>query len=145
MIRRPPRSTRTGTLYPYTTLFRALHVGMAPVQVGLLRQEVVQVPLLGGVVPGPRLAAERRHPVVGAGSIGAPASVPPHVPVALGRGPRGAGLDEPRVLVARVVRHPVEHNLEAGSVARRAALVHVRHGPEARVPGPAVAAGVPGP
>src|SRR3546814_12686167 len=24
MIRRPPRSTRTGTLFPYTTLFRAL-------------------------------------------------------------------------------------------------------------------------
>src|SRR3546814_12490846 len=26
MIRRPPRSTRTDTLFPYTTLFRALHV-----------------------------------------------------------------------------------------------------------------------
>src|SRR3546814_16068594 len=25
MIRRPPRSTRTGTLFPYTTLFRSLH------------------------------------------------------------------------------------------------------------------------
>src|SRR3546814_11642665 len=25
MIRRPPRSTRTDTLFPYTTLFRALH------------------------------------------------------------------------------------------------------------------------
>src|SRR3546814_1988434 len=24
MIRRPPRSTRTGTLFPYTTLFRSL-------------------------------------------------------------------------------------------------------------------------
>src|SRR3546814_6673645 len=24
MVRRPPRSTRTGTLFPYTTLFRAL-------------------------------------------------------------------------------------------------------------------------
>src|SRR3546814_4043119 len=25
MIRRPPRSTRTNTLFPYTTLFRSLH------------------------------------------------------------------------------------------------------------------------
>src|SRR3546814_5926125 len=25
MIRRPPRSTRTDTLFPYTTLFRAIH------------------------------------------------------------------------------------------------------------------------
>src|SRR3546814_2043865 len=30
MIRRPPRSTRTDTLFPYTTLFRSRH-GAAPV------------------------------------------------------------------------------------------------------------------
>src|SRR3546814_8617831 len=31
MIRRPPRSTRTDTLFPYTTLFRSLqrHLGVA--------------------------------------------------------------------------------------------------------------------
>src|SRR3546814_4224989 len=28
MIRRPPRSTRTDTLFPYTTLFRSLHLLM---------------------------------------------------------------------------------------------------------------------
>src|SRR3546814_13184684 len=28
MIRRPPRATRTDTLFPYTTLFRSEHVGM---------------------------------------------------------------------------------------------------------------------
>src|SRR3546814_3144817 len=27
MIRRPPRSTRTDTLFPYTTLFRSMRVG----------------------------------------------------------------------------------------------------------------------
>src|SRR3546814_14130245 len=27
MIRRPPRSTRTDTLFPYTTLFRSLVIG----------------------------------------------------------------------------------------------------------------------
>src|SRR3546814_7341591 len=32
MIRRPPRSTRTDTLFPYTTLFRsALCIGAAPI------------------------------------------------------------------------------------------------------------------
>src|SRR3546814_20155664 len=30
MIRRPPRSTRTDTLFPYTTLFRALTAGAQP-------------------------------------------------------------------------------------------------------------------
>src|SRR3546814_15240650 len=29
MIRRPPRSTRTDTLFPYTTLFRSLRPGRA--------------------------------------------------------------------------------------------------------------------
>src|SRR3546814_15511421 len=30
MIRRPPRSTRTDTLFPYTTLFRSLNLKWAP-------------------------------------------------------------------------------------------------------------------
>src|SRR3546814_6043793 len=30
MLRRPPRSTRTDTLFPYTTLFRAVANGKAP-------------------------------------------------------------------------------------------------------------------
>src|SRR3546814_7481116 len=29
MIRRPPRSTRTDTLFPYTTLFRSVHTSYA--------------------------------------------------------------------------------------------------------------------
>src|SRR3546814_7180634 len=40
MIRRPPRSTRTDTLFPYTTLFRSA-VGQRPaelVEAGLLRR-----------------------------------------------------------------------------------------------------------
>src|SRR3546814_11593739 len=31
MIRRPPRSTRTDTLFPYTTLFRSARPGQTPV------------------------------------------------------------------------------------------------------------------
>src|SRR3546814_18667103 len=51
MIRRPPRSTRTDTLFPYTTLFRSPHalsglsqaaqpVGDAPRQVVTLRRHL---------------------------------------------------------------------------------------------------------
>src|SRR3546814_14215547 len=35
MIRRPPRSTRTDTLFPYTTLFRSGHVVLAGADEGL--------------------------------------------------------------------------------------------------------------
>src|SRR3546814_2546142 len=31
MIRRPPRSTRTDTLFPYTTLFRSKHEARSPI------------------------------------------------------------------------------------------------------------------
>src|SRR3546814_1405685 len=37
MIRRPPRSTRTDTLFPYTTLFRSAFVGVAAVPLGRTR------------------------------------------------------------------------------------------------------------
>src|SRR3546814_3365483 len=35
MIRRPPRSTRTDTLFPYTTLFRSQDVAKAGIKVNL--------------------------------------------------------------------------------------------------------------
>src|SRR3546814_3677463 len=35
MIRRPPRSTRTDTLFPYTTLFRSRHARIAARQQGI--------------------------------------------------------------------------------------------------------------
>src|SRR3546814_9622376 len=44
MIRRPPISTRTDTLFPYTTLFRALHFGLCVL--GLFDQSFVPDPLL---------------------------------------------------------------------------------------------------
>src|SRR3546814_20080354 len=49
MIRRPPRSTRTDTLFPYTTLFRSGRPAQAavgheaPPAIGRERQEVPQV------------------------------------------------------------------------------------------------------
>src|SRR3546814_1608545 len=39
MIRRPPRSTRTDTLFPYTTLFRSIRVHEVERVVVLLRRE----------------------------------------------------------------------------------------------------------
>src|SRR3546814_2795177 len=41
MIRRPPRSTRTDTLFPYTTLFRSMLVAL--VDVSVARDEHVAV------------------------------------------------------------------------------------------------------
>src|SRR3546814_6374328 len=40
MIRRPPRSTRTDTLFPYTTLFRSARDGALEDDVGRLAQDL---------------------------------------------------------------------------------------------------------
>src|SRR3546814_14878900 len=40
MIRRPPRSTRTDTLFPYTTLFRSLECVRYPWKNGAIRNSV---------------------------------------------------------------------------------------------------------
>src|SRR3546814_14874755 len=48
MIRRPPRSTRTDTLFPYTTLFRSgmlLFVATLPA--------FIPIPGVGGAISGP--------------------------------------------------------------------------------------------
>src|SRR3546814_3966593 len=55
MIRRPPRSTRTDTLFPYTTLFRS---------VGAAVEQVVALVAVEQVVPGiarQRIAAVEQH------------------------------------------------------------------------------------
>src|SRR3546814_15855735 len=55
MIRRPPRSTRTDTLFPYTTLFRSFRygceAGLLPIDVavdrlGLISRELPHVPTI---------------------------------------------------------------------------------------------------
>src|SRR3546814_14253380 len=42
MIRRPPRSTRTDTLFPYPTLFRSVRVGRTRRAAGDMRAMVVE-------------------------------------------------------------------------------------------------------
>src|SRR3546814_8632625 len=51
MIRRPPRSTRTDTLFPYTTLFRSPHRRLDAGEIAGLRRKFDCVPpafLIGG-------------------------------------------------------------------------------------------------
>src|SRR3546814_15040187 len=54
MIRRPPRSTRTDTLFPYTTLFRSDDTMMRPMRAGMYfnivqyQEDGVEVPTFYG-------------------------------------------------------------------------------------------------
>src|SRR3546814_14761441 len=43
MIRRPPRSTRTDTLFPYTTLFRSAGIAVVPARQDHLRRVIDDV------------------------------------------------------------------------------------------------------
>src|SRR3546814_8132609 len=75
MIRRPPRSTRTDTLFPYTTLFRSVAVaGRAPVEVFTLGTRCTRITReLRTHDPDAALAAvagvahDHPHPVLGQG------------------------------------------------------------------------------
>src|SRR3546814_10155803 len=59
MIRRPPRSTRTDPLFPYTTLFRSIPHHRAPLRL-LHRAEGARYPV-GAVRNRLRLERERRR------------------------------------------------------------------------------------
>src|SRR3546814_2562414 len=59
MIRRPPRSTRTDTLFPYTTLFRSIRVADEDVEVERRQQRVAQ-----------RILHEQRPPAVARHDVG---------------------------------------------------------------------------
>src|SRR3546814_15650816 len=52
MTRRPPRSTRTDTLFPYTTLFRSFFGGFASIKHGdamrPIETRAVSMPVFGG-------------------------------------------------------------------------------------------------
>src|SRR3546814_2580416 len=64
MIRQPPRSTRTHTLFPYTTLFRSPVPGVAAVAVAEVDDAVV-ADQVAGAQAGQVLAAELGIPLVG--------------------------------------------------------------------------------
>src|SRR3546814_9329263 len=57
MIRRPPRSTRSDTLFPYTTLFRSRFPG--DIRLGDVVGHAAVLPKCLPLEPGTELAAER--------------------------------------------------------------------------------------
>src|SRR3546814_16288983 len=64
MVRRPPRSTRTDTLFPYTTLFRSAHAMAikcrAPAIIGLGHAHHA-VAVFGDVTRRRRIAGHQQH------------------------------------------------------------------------------------
>src|SRR3546814_2339601 len=58
MVRRPPRSTRTDTLFPYTTLFRSRPAAGAPARLGDARRGV----RAAGRAPARTISTVRRRP-----------------------------------------------------------------------------------
>src|SRR3546814_5129467 len=59
MLRRPPRSTRTDTLFPYTTLFRSLRGIPVP---AVILPLVPLARIVGGVDPRLAIARDVTHP-----------------------------------------------------------------------------------
>src|SRR3546814_20322099 len=57
MIRRPPRSTRTDTLLPYTTLFRSVQLRLQRIALGQQRAIVRRQVMHQGVETGPERLA----------------------------------------------------------------------------------------
>src|SRR3546814_11588377 len=65
MIRRPPRSTRTDTLFPYTTLFRSEQFNFITrcrfnFFEGFLTEQILQTAVTGGIVIGFYLRKDSR-------------------------------------------------------------------------------------
>ena len=102
-----------------------------PVEVGLLHEEMVQVALPGAHVGLPGGAEESADPVVGWPAVGL--RVRPHVPVPMLGVAARAGVHEPRVLHARVVRHQVEEHAQAEAPSLGDQRVEVVEGPEVRM------------
>src|SRR3546814_13496402 len=80
MMRRPPRSTRTDTLFPYTTLVRSSHEGVANAARRQIADDLVHhcVRLDGRMAKGPP-AADRRNdmpPLVGQLALRVMAAIP---------------------------------------------------------------------
>src|SRR3546814_12206661 len=70
IIRRPPKSTRTDTLFPYTTLFRSERAHAAdgavePTENGLADQEMADIQLGNGRDDGHRADGIEREAVAG--------------------------------------------------------------------------------
>src|SRR3546814_2201424 len=113
MIRRPPRSTRTDTLFPYTTLFRSLVVEVIlPVAGDALAQKALRVglarlPAAGG--DGEGVAADDG----GHGGLGGIAAEPPGEALHLAR-----RVVQQALVAHRIVVRSEEHTSELQSLMR---------------------------
>src|SRR3546814_9824609 len=76
MIRRPPRSTRTDTLFPYTTLFRSPDAGAPDSTVNLMLKRLIRFLLCLTVAAVSGCALVPPEPVV-TGPLTAPPPLPP--------------------------------------------------------------------
>src|SRR3546814_4057552 len=101
MIRRPPRTTRTATLFPYTTLFRSL------------RRAIAHAPNLGGI-PLVEARGDADIALVGRMAV-ADVEADPANMVEMRLCPR----------MGRVLPRPVVHHQIARNVARR--MTEVAH------------------
>src|SRR3546814_17216513 len=72
MIRRPPRSTRTDTLFPYTTLFRSEDIAVLVIEDADIGQVAAQSQRIDGLQAGDpaALAVKQIEPVLGQRHMG---------------------------------------------------------------------------
>src|SRR3546814_3658867 len=107
MIRRPPRSTRTDTLFPYTTLFRSAEIG------GYAADITRTFPVNG------RFSKEQRalHDLVGAAQAAALAQARPGVPYEAGHQAVVETLTE-GLLRLGLLKGKLEKNIADGSYKR---------------------------
>ncbi len=118
---------------PHDAVYGGADVFVPPVEVRLLRQEVVQVVLAGLAIERPRApdAAEGRAPVVRRAA--AAARIGPDVEVAFGIPARRAGRDEPRVTIGGVAWDEVDDDADAPAMRFGEEAVELGEIPEGRV------------
>jgi hypothetical protein len=110
---------------------RLLDLGVAPVQVRLLREESMEIVLAGFLVKRPGGPAEDGKPVVWGRSIRF--RVAPIIPIPLRTVATRARFDEPRVLVRGVVGHEIDDYLETARVGDFEEVVEVGERSEERI------------
>ena len=107
---------------------RFLDVRIPEIEIGLFRQEVVQIVLPTPRTPTPRRAPERGLPVIGRRSVGL--GLGPDVPVGLGSLAGGGAFLEPGMLVGGVRPHLIDDDLQVQRVGLLNDGVEVGQGPE---------------